>query len=275
LRSKNMFTTGAAPAAAGAAGGGLAALGGGPAGLLASLGGKASGLVSSLANLFGLSEAGPTQQRGFSDLEDEIRKAIAGQRGATTQSLGLLSPFRAGGAQALQQELGLLGGPQVGLPQQQDPTAFINQALSKFQQSPAQKAQIQAGLTAVQNRLGAQGLGQSGAEQEALEQFAQRQTGQQQQQFLQNVLGEQARQQAGGALQLQQRQQLLSALQGLGGLGLGAAQSGVGATQAGASNIADLLESLGMTQLGGAQARAQQQEQQAGGIGSLISGFML
>jgi hypothetical protein len=264
LRSKNMVTTGAAPTTSGFRGStlqrGLSSLGGG-------------GLFGGIGDILGSLIGGGQQQAGFGDLESQIRAAMAGQGQATQQALGLLKPFQTGGAQAFQQELGALGQPGVGLPQEQDPTAFINQALSKFQQSPAQKASIQAGLEAVQNRLGAQGLGGSGAEQEALEQFAQQQTGAQQQQFLQNVLGEQARQQALGGLQLQQRGQTLGALRGLAGLGLGGAQTGAQTILGGQQNIADLLESLGSTQLAAQQARAQQTQQTTGGIGGILGGI--
>lgn len=232
------FATSGAPTSSLGGGGGLSSLGGG-------------GLFGGIADIFGSIIGGQQQQQGFGDLESQIRAALAGQKGATGQELGLLSPFEKGGLGAFQQELSSLQGSQ-------DPTAFINKTLSQFQQSPAQKATIQAGLGAVQNRLGAQGLGQSGAEQEQLEQFAQQQTAGQQQQFLQNVLGQQARQRG--------------QLQGLAGLGFGAAQSGVGALQGGQVNISDLLESLGQSQLGSAQARAQETQGIAGGIGSSLGG---
>lgn len=217
---------------------------------LSSLGG--GGMFGGLADIIGSLIGGQQQQAGFGDLEAQLRQAMSGQQGATTKELGLLQPFQQGGAGAFQQEL-------AGLKQEQDPAAFINQALSQFQQSPAQKAGIQAGLTAVQNRAQAQGLGQSGAEQEALEQFAQQQTGTQQQQFLQNVLG------------LQQRR--LSGLGSAAGLGFGAAQQGAGLIQGGQTNIADLLASLGQTQLGAAQAGAQTTQGVAGGIGSSLGGL--
>ena len=209
-----------------------------------------AGPIGSIANIIGSLIGGQQLRKGYQGLEEEIQGGIGQEKMSLAQALGLLSPFQTGGATAFQQSLGLLQ-------QEQDPAAFINKQLAAFQQSPAQKATIQAGLEAVQNRLRSQGLSQSGAEQKALEEFAQQQTSGQQQQFLQNVLGLQS--------------QRLRGLQGLAGLGLGAATTGAqGALQTG-TNIADLLESLGMTRLGAAQAEAKGTQRIAGGLGGLIS----
>lgn len=201
-------------------------------------------IANILFSLFGGQQIGA----GFGDLESEIRQGIGTQQQSLAQALRLLSPFRGAGVTATGEQL-------AGLQQEADPAAFINQALSQFQQSPAQRATIQSGLTAVQNRLGAQGLGQSGAEQKALEQFAQQQTAGQQQQFLQNVLGLQ--------------QQRLAGLGQIAGRGLSAAGIGAQGTLQTGQNIADLLESLGETQLKQQETGALGQGGLFGSLGSL------
>lgn len=240
-------------------GAGSPRVGGAPSGgssllssLLSNLQGNIPGIIGGGADLLSQLLGRGTGQQGFQDLESQISGGIGEQRQALSSSLGLLSPFQQAGGQAAQEELGLLRGGA-------DPTAQVNRILSQFQQSPAQRASIRTGLDAVQNRLESQGLSQSGAEQEALEKFAQNQTSQQQQQFLQSVLGA--------------RGQTLGGLGQLGGLGLGAARAGTQAQLQTAQNIADLMESLGQTQ------RAQQQQQGGdtsgiiGSIGSLASDF--
>lgn len=198
--------------------------------------------AGSIANILASLGLGGLAGGAFGGLQQQLGRGIGTEQQALAQSLGLLAPFQQTGATAVQRELGLLGEGGT-------PTGLVNQILSQFQQSPAQKATIQAGLEATRGRLGAQGLGQSGAEQEALEQFAQQQTAGQQQQFLQDVLGA--------------RGQTLGGLGQLGGLGLGAAQTGTQAQMQAAQNIASLLASQGEAGLG-----------QAGTFGGLFSGLL-
>jgi len=242
------FTTGAplttgAPAGVGGAAAGMGGIGEMIQAIRSALGGAVGGGADWLSLLLG----GRAEEKGFGDLESQLRAAMGGQQQALTGALTGLAPFQQAGAGAVGQELQML---QAG----QDPTAMINQITQAFQQSPAQRATIQAGLGAVQNRLAAQGLGQSGLEQKALEQFAQGTTAQQQQQYLQDVLTG--------------RGQTLSGLGQLGGMGLGAATTGGQFQMQSAENMANLLESLGQTQL----AQQFRSGQRTGGeIGSLAS----
>ena len=228
--------------------GGIGTTGSATGGLSSSLGGGFSPLglqqqvSGSIGNLLSSLFTGPEVAKGFQQQREGFQQGIGQVQQSLAQALGLLQPFQQAGQTAIQQELGALG-------QEEDPSAFINQILGQFQQSPAQQATIQSGLEAVQNRLGAQGLGQSGAEQKALEQFAQQQTAGQQEQFLKDVLGVQ--------------QGRIGSLGQLAGLGAGAAGAGAsGAIQSGTS-IADLLASIG-------QSQKSQAETQAGGISGLV-----
>lgn len=260
-----MFTQGINPAAAATIGatGGLGAEapttgGAGGSGLLAALfGGPLSGLfggaIGGGANLLSLLLGGRGEQRGFGDIESQLQQALAGERGAIGTALGGLAPFQQAGQAATGQELAML---QAGA----DPTAQVSRILGAFQQSPAQKATIEAGLSAVQNRLQAQGIGQSGAQQKALEQFAQTGTAGQQQQFLQSVLGA--------------RGQTLGGLGGLGQLGLGAAGQMGQLGLRGQEDISSLLQSLGMTQFGAEQAGGQRQAGIIGSIADLLKGIL-
>lgn len=221
-------------------------------------GGTLAGILGPLANLFGGIAGGGDIQAGFGDIEKQLQAGIGTQQQFLQQALGQLSPFRTAGVTGIQ-------GALSALQQEGDPTGFVNQILSQFQQSPAQKAGIQSGLTAVQNRLQAQGLGQSGAEQKSLEQFAQQQTGQQQQQFLQNVLGLQ--------------QQRISGLSGLGGMGLQAAGQGAQSIFGTGQNISQLQAAIGQAQAQAEAAKAAQKQQEIGGglgilggLGNLITG---
>jgi hypothetical protein len=239
----------------------FAATTGAPSGIGAAapaMGGSLSGVLGPLANLIGGFAGGGNIQAGFGDIEKGLQTGIGTQQQFLQQALGQLSPFRTAGVTGIQ-------GALAALQQEHDPTGFVNQILSQFQQSPAQQAGIQSGLTAVQNRLQAQGLGQSGAEQKELEQFAQQQTGQQQQQFLQNVLGLQ--------------QQRISGLSGIGGMGLQAAGQGAQGILGTGANISQLQAAIGQAKAQAEAARAAQKQQEiagglglASGIGSLIIG---
>ena len=198
-----------------------------------------------MGDLFGLggdpSKVGDIGAGGFEQGEQTSRaflqKALAG-----------LGPFQKTGGQAFQSEFGQLQ-------QEADPTAFVNNILSQFQQSPAQKFAQQQGIQASRNQLEAAGLGGSGAGAQALQQQGSDIAGQQQQQFLQNVLGV--------------RQQTLGGLGQLGGMGLQSALAG------GQFNM-QTGEDIASEQARAAQARAAaeqaSQQQQSGGIGSLIGG---
>jgi hypothetical protein len=199
--------------------------------------------ISGPANILGAILSSRHNQAAYQDYIGQLRQGITGEQAGLKSSIGFLSPFQQHGAAAGTQELAML---QAG----KDPTAMVNQILSGFQQSGAQKATIQAGLTAAQSRMGAQGLGGSGAEAKALEQFAQQQTAGQQQQFLQSVIGA--------------RGQTLSGLGQLGGFGLGAAQTETQAELETAENIAKLRQSVGA-----AQAKA---EAAKGGLDTSIIG---
>lgn len=242
-----------APAGFGAAGGLGGAAGGGLGEMIAAIRSALGGAVGGGADILGAIFGGRATQRGLGDLESQLRAAMAGQQQAMQTGLAGFQPFQQAGGGAVQQELGML---QAGA----DPTAQVSQILGAFQQSPAQRATIQAGLEAVQNRLQAQGLGASGAQQRALEQFAQQQTAGQQQQFLQNVMGARA--------------QTLGGLGQLGGLGLGAAGGAAQLGLRGQEDISSLLASLGQTQLAQQQARGGMGAGVLGGITSILQSIL-
>ncbi len=214
---------------------------------------NAKGLIGPALNILASIFGGQQTQSGLGDLESQIQGGIGEEQRALQQALAGLRPFQQTGATAGASELALLQ-------QGQDPAGMINAILGKFQQSPAQQAAIQAGLGAVSNRAIAQGLGQSGAEQKALEQFAQTQTANQAQQFLNSVL-------AG-------RGQTLSGLGQLSGQGLGAAQAGAQAGMRTSEDISSLLGSLGQAQLGGAQQQGSEFGNILGDVGSIASLFL-
>jgi len=250
-----MFTQGAGAGVGGAAGAGAGAASGAPgigeliASLQSALGGAATGGADFLSTLLGRKDT----QRGFSDLESQLRAAMSGEQGAIGQAQAGLQPFQQFGTAAGAEELGLLQGGS-------DPTAQVNKILGAFQQSPAEKATIESGLSSVQNRLQAQGLGQSGAESKALEQFAQQGTAGQQNQFLQNVLGA--------------RQQTLGGLQGLTGTGLSAANASGQIGLQGQQDISSLLQSLGLAQQGQQNAKAGSTANMIGSLGSILSSIL-
>jgi hypothetical protein len=197
------------------------------------------------ANIIGSILGRRHTQAAYRDYNKQLRAAMSGEQAGLEHSIGYLSPFQQHGVAAGTQELAML---QEG----KDPAGFINSIMGRFQQSPAQRAAIHAGLGAAQSRLTSQGLARSGAEQKALENYAQQQTAGQYQQFLQSVL-------AG-------RQQTLGGLGQLGQLGLGAAQSEAQAQQQTAEDMAALRQSLGGSEAAAENAKG---SEDAGIIGSV------
>jgi len=214
---------------------------------------KLLGAIPGIGNLLSSILGGQDIQQGLQQEQGDIRQGIRGQQQALGQSITGLNPFLQTGQIAGSRELSLLKGGQ-------DPAQLISGIASQFEQSPEQKAIVQAGTGAVQNRLEAQGINLSGAADQAMAQFAQNQTGNQLNQFISQVLGG--------------RGQTISGLSGLAGRGLQAGEIETQARQRSAENIASLLASLGQSQIGAAGARGKDTSGIIGGLGSAIGSIL-
>lgn len=137
----------------------------------------------------------------------------------------------------------------------QDPAAFIRQAESGFQQTPAQRFEQQQATQGVQNLLESQGIAGSGAGAQQLAQTIANITGGQQQQYLQNLLGV--------------RQQTLGDLLSAGQLGLGAAGTAARGAFGTGQTLAQLLGQTGQAQYGEDVARGSGINQLMGQVGAI------
>lgn len=125
---------------------------------------------------------GGGQQEGYQDLIDQLQRGQQSQQQYTQQGIGYLDPYRQFGQQA--------GGDlQSMFAQMRDPSAYINNILSGYQQSPAEQFAQKQALEAITNQAQSQGLGGSSAAQMQAGQTAANIAGQNQNQYLQNVLG--------------------------------------------------------------------------------------
>jgi hypothetical protein len=176
------------------------------------------------------------------DIAQAAQQGISTEKDFLAKALGLLEPFRKGG-------VGALGDLQGIFAQEKDPTAFVNNILSQYQESPGEKFIKEQGIKAGQQAAEASGQQGSGAEQEALAKFATGLASQDQQRFLQNVLGVQ--------------QQRTGGLENLFSGGLSAAGQGAGATTSAANAIANLLGQVG-------KGKAMSDEASAGGLSGLL-----
>lgn len=98
------------------------------------------------------------------------------------QAQGAQQPYQNAG-------IGAIGDYQKWLQGQQDPTKFINNAMSGYQESPWAKYQQQQSMNAGQNAASAAGLSGSTPLMQQLQQNAGNIASQDQNQWLQNVLG--------------------------------------------------------------------------------------
>lgn len=177
---------------------------------------------------------------GGGDAQEASQAAMAQERQAIAQALGLLQPFQQAGAGfAIPGMERMLG---------EDPTDIINRITGQFRESPEFTFQKQAAQEALQNQLAAAGLGGSGAAIQKAGQLATGLAGQGQQQFLQNVLG--------------QRQQQLGGLEQLFRGGLSAAGTGAGL-------LGQEGQALGGLQAAGILGRGQERSGLFGGLGEL------
>ena len=177
---------------------------------------------------------GDIQARGLGEAEDPIRQA---QQGA----LGYMQPYQQAGTQALGQYQGALG-------QQADPTAFYDQIMSHYAQSPAAKFQEQQGIGALQNRAAATGMTGSGQEMKDIMKYSQGLASQGQQDYLKNILGI--------------RGDYMSGLKGLGLQGQQAAGTMGGYQFRGGEDLTSLMQQI-------ARAKAASQGTLESGVGKL------
>lgn len=188
------------------------------------------------------------QESGYEDLKRALQKARDVTQQYYGQGIGFLQPYQTAGTTALRSALGQLG-------QQADPAAFIKEAESGFQQTPAQRFEQQQATQAVQNMLEAQGIAGTGAGAQRIAQTVADITGGQQQQYLQNLLG--------------LRQQTLGDLLSTGQLGLGAAGTAARGAFGTGQTLAQLLGQTGQAQYGEDVARGSGINQLLGTLGGL------
>jgi hypothetical protein len=180
---------------------------------------------------------------GGGDAQKASQAAMAQERQAIAQALGLLSPFQQAGVGAAGQLQGLLG---------QDPTDVVNRIGAQFQQSPFEKFQAGQAQKALQSQLAGAGLAGSGEAIQRSGQLAQQLAGQGQEQFLHDVLG--------------QRQQQMGGLEHLFSGGLSAAQTGAGL-------LGQEGQALGGLAGAGILGQGQERSNLFSGIGSLAGLF--
>ena len=188
------------------------------------------------------------QESGYEDLQRALQQARGAEQQYYQKGVGFLQPYQTAGATALGSALGQLG-------QQADPTAFIRQAETGFQQTPAQRFEQQQATQGVQNLLESQGIAGTGAGAQQLAQTIANITGGQQQQYLQNVLG--------------LRQQTLGDLLSTGQLGAGAAGTAAMGAFGTGQTLAQLLGQTGQAQYGEDVAQGSGINQLLGGLGGL------
>lgn len=190
------------------------------------------------------------QESGYEDLKRALQQARGVTQQYYGQGIGFLQPYQTAGVTALRSALGQLG-------QQVDPAAFIKEAESGFQQTPAQRFEQQEAIQAVQNLLESQGIAGTGAGAQRIAQTVADITGGQQQQYLQNLLG--------------LRQQTLGDLLSAGQLGLGAAGTAASGAFGTGKTLAQLLGETGLAQYGEDVARGSGINQLVGTLGGGIT----
>lgn len=189
---------------------------------------------------------GGGQGRGYGAMQTQTQAGMNALQQYLQQAMGQLAPFQQAGA-------GALGPMQHLLSQMSDPTAYYNQVMQGYSQSPAAQQQIQAGTQAAQHAGAATGMLGSGSLQEAIAKQAQDISQADQQRYFQNVTG--------------LGQQLLGGEQGLAGMGAGAAGTGAGILAQGGQALANLYGQLGQEQYG-------QDVSQGGAMNQLLGQFL-
>jgi hypothetical protein len=147
---------------------------------------------------------GSTQ--GYDKARDAINQGMGQQQGYANQGVGYYSPFYQAGA-------GALPNYQNALNQGADPSSYLNNLMSQYQQSPDLQNQINAGISAANNANSASGmLGSTQASKDAAS-YAEGMRSQDMQNWLSHALG--------------LRQEYLGGEQGLGQMGFNSA-AGIG-----------------------------------------------
>lgn len=169
---------------------------------------------------------------GYEEARGAIEQGMQEQRGLEQGGEAAFGPYQQAGA-------GGLDAFRQALAQGQDPSAFINQLMGQYQQSPGYEQQLQAGEQAANRASAASGMLGSGAEQQAAAGRAQGLRSQDVQNYLNNVLG--------------LRQQYLGGQSGLAGMGLKSAEDIMGARQTLGGQLGQGYGGIGQTYIGEAQ----------------------
>jgi hypothetical protein len=155
------------------------------------------------SDLFGGGESAADARKPYQEYAAQLGRISPLLEKYLAESQGYLSPYEKVGRSAMNQYYGELN--KMG-----DPTSFVNNILSHYQESPAVQFQKSQGINSLRNLEEAKGLMGSGDEMKDVMKYSQGLASQGQQQYLQNVLGVQGSQLAG--------------LRGLTGQGMGAAE---------------------------------------------------
>ncbi len=188
---------------------------------------------------------GGNQSKAYGQMAEDLGRISPELEKYRQMATGGLQPWQQAGTQALSQYQQALSG-------MSDPTAYINQIMGSYQESPQAHQQMQSAVEAANAAASASGMLGSGAEQQALAQKAQQLTSADQQQYLQNIMGTQ--------------QQYLGGLGGLAGGGQQAATTMGGWDIGTGQNIANIMAQQ-------AAARGQQEMAKGSGLSSLLGGL--
>lgn len=182
---------------------------------------------------------------GSGQMQDQINNAINRTGQTTDQANQYLQPYQQGGQQAY-------GQYNDWLQRMQNPTGFYNDVMSQYQMSPAAQFQMEQGTQAANHSAAAAGNVGTPAAQKALMRYSQGLSSQDMQNYFNNVMG--VNSQYGGGLN------------NLNQMGYGAANQMGQNLMMSNSQIAQLLQNMGM-------AGAYGQQQQGAGIGGAIGGI--
>jgi len=136
--------------------------------------GGAGSFVGSLVNLIG--------GNPYEKYEEGLREISPELESYFNKATGYLAPYQQAG-------VSMLPLYEQKIKQMSDPTAFFNQIMGKYAESPSVKFQKQQGLESLKNTAAATGYAGSGNELRNVLKFSQGLASQGQQQYLNNILG--------------------------------------------------------------------------------------
>jgi len=189
---------------------------------------------------------GGGQAQGYGDLNNYLHQGMGALNNYYNKAVGYENPYYQAGLNNLSRYQNALG-------QMADPSAYYNNVMSGYQESPGAKFQMQNATNAVNSRAAATGLNGSSNNLDDISKITQGITNQDQQQYFNNINN--------------LHQQYLGGLGNLEGQGFQSANNLGNWALGMGGNLANLYGEMGQAQAGQDEARANADEGLLGTIG--------